>query len=139
MGHFVQFSGCGGEGLEEEVIVVRHARVVEDAGVHRIASELVGQGLDVGIFNRFPCDELVELGDDHELVFGPGETIAFFGEEAGDALCLEGFVVSEGGDVVEGALLIALVEDWGFGGLEKMRLVFPSRSEALEDIDWTYA
>jgi len=116
LGHFVEFRRGGGKGLEEEVVVVRHARVVEDAGVHGIAGELVGEGLDVGVFYHFSCDELVEFRDDEALVFGPGESVAFCGEEARDADLLEGFIVGKGWDVVQFALLLSIALEEG-GGL----------------------
>lgn len=99
---FCEGGGCGGEGAEEEVVVVGHAGMVEERSRGRVAGELEDELLGGCMFSIEACSvpwsvqaRLVLLFSssltssdhvqslDHELfVLGPGRLVALSRHEA---------------------------------------------------------
>ena len=92
------------------MIVVRHARVVEDAGVHRIACELDDEVFGLHGLDGLAGDEVVELLHRHALVCRPCNLVARRAEEARHAILSEGLIVAQRGDVGYSSPLDVLLE-----------------------------
>ena len=91
--------------MEEEVVVERHARVVEETRVHRVARELDRQRLRVCAFRRLARRQLVQLPHHHALILRPGERVPLRTEEAGDTVFFERCIGWEFSDSIPSALL----------------------------------
>ena len=108
----------GAEGLEEEVIIVRHARVVEQTGVHGVAGELDGELWGFYVLDWFAGHQLVELLDDHALICSPCYFVSCLTEEPWYAFFFECLVMVEFGESVFSSSLgerLELLAEGGFG------------------------
>lgn len=68
------------QALEEEVVVERHARMIEQARVHGISSILYDDVFHFLIVSRFTRCKVIEFHGDHILIVRPCYLIAFRGE-----------------------------------------------------------
>lgn len=119
------------------MVVVCHAGVVEEGGIHRVACIVYYDVFGGIIVSGFAGREFVEFIDDKRLVVCPCYFVAFFTHEARDAIRAEGFVVGEEGDAVDLSSLLS--DDISFDGSVGLRGgVSVGGSVAIGSVDYAH-
>lgn len=92
-----------GEAREEKVVVLGGRGVVEQRGVHGIASEHDDKIFRGKVFDVGAGDEFVQFAYQALLILGPADSVTIDGPQAPDTFLREGIIVVEFGDAVVGA------------------------------------